>query len=123
MTAFDGVIAANRFGFGARAGDLARIGAQGRQYLLQQLQGPAPLLTDALPASHELLARVLAERATLRQPAGNRRSAAVQPPAVQPAAVKAAMAVSMSEDECAADIWVRMRAWPFGTTGKKKPVT
>lgn len=93
MTAFDGVIAANRFGFGARAGDLARIGAQGRQYLLQQLQGPAPLLTDALPASHELLARVLAERATLRRPAGNKRSAAVQPPAVQPAAVKAAKAV------------------------------
>ena len=23
----------------------------------------------------------------------------------------------------AADIWVRMRAWPLGTTGKKKPVT
>ena len=25
--------------------------------------------------------------------------------------------------ECAALIWVRMRAWPFGTTGKEKPMT
>ena len=38
-------------------------------------------------------------------------------------AVKAAIAVSMSVAECAADIWVRMRAWPLGTTGKEKPIT
>ncbi|PWJ84711.1 hypothetical protein C8D77_13114 [Mesorhizobium loti] len=29
----------------------------------------------------------------------------------------------MSAMECAADICVRMRAWPFGTTGKEKPIT
>ena len=33
------------------------------------------------------------------------------------------MAASTSAGEWAADIWVRMRAWPLGTTGKKKPVT
>ena len=40
-----------------------------------------------------------------------------------PASVKAAIAKSMSASVSAADIWVRMRAWPFGTTGKKKPAT
>src|ERR1700689_844447 len=33
------------------------------------------------------------------------------------------MAKSMSASVSAADIWVRMRAWPFGTTGKKNPAT
>lgn len=77
MTAFDSAIAANRFGLGARPGDLARIGDHPRDYLLQQLRGGAPLLRDALPASHELLARVLAERAGRREPGG------AQPSAVQ----------------------------------------
>ena len=36
---------------------------------------------------------------------------------------KAAIARSMSSVECAADICVRMRAWPRGTTGKEKPIT
>jgi uncharacterized protein (DUF1800 family) len=77
VTAFEGAIAANRFGFGARPGSLARIGDHPRDYLLQQLRGPAPVLRDALPASHDLLAKVLAERATRRDPAG------AQPSAVQ----------------------------------------
>ena len=47
----DAAIAANRFGFGARPGDLARLGSHAREALLAQLDGAAPLLTDpALPA-------------------------------------------------------------------------
>ena len=44
-------------------------------------------------------------------------------PMVLPASMNAAMAVSISASVSAADIWVRMRAWPLGTTGKKKPAT
>ena len=40
-----------------------------------------------------------------------------------PASAKAAMAKSMSASVSAADICVRMRAFPFGTTGKKNPAT
>lgn len=66
MSASDGAIAANRFGFGARPGDLQRLGKNGRDALLQQLRAPAPLIDEALPASHELLAKVIAEREALR---------------------------------------------------------
>ena len=44
-------------------------------------------------------------------------------PSARPTLANAAMAASMSAALCAADIWVRMRAWPLGTTGKKNPVT
>lgn len=40
-----------------------------------------------------------------------------------PASAKAAIAKSMSASVSAADICVRMRALPFGTTGKKNPAT
>ena len=40
-----------------------------------------------------------------------------------PTSVNALMAISMSCDECAADICVLIRALPCGTTGKKNPVT
>ena len=36
---------------------------------------------------------------------------------------KAAIARSMSSAECAADICVRMRAWPRGTTGNENAIT
>jgi uncharacterized protein (DUF1800 family) len=62
VSAFEGAIAANRFGFGAAPGDLQRIGGQAQSFLQQQLRLPAPLLSDSLPASHELLARVLEAR-------------------------------------------------------------
>ncbi len=62
MSARDGVIAANRFGFGARPGDLLRLGSGARDALLQQLGGPPPLIDEPLPASHELLAQVIARR-------------------------------------------------------------
>ena len=66
MSAIDGAIAANRFGFGARPGDLQRLGNSPRDALLRQLRAPAPLIDEALPASHELLAQVIEQRQTLR---------------------------------------------------------
>lgn len=75
MAAFDSAIAANRFGFGARPGDLQRIGDQGRDFLQQQLRLAAPLPGEALPASHELLARVLEAR---REASGSEQPSAVQ---------------------------------------------
>jgi len=59
----DAAIAANRFGFGARPGDLDRLGGRAREALLAQLTGPAPLLNDAaLPGSRQLLAQIDAQR-------------------------------------------------------------
>ena len=51
------------------------------------------------------------------------RTAAFTIPTALPASAKAATAKSTSVSLSAADIWVRMRAAPFGTTGKKKPAT
>ncbi|HXC58793.1 MAG TPA: DUF1800 domain-containing protein [Steroidobacteraceae bacterium] len=76
MSATDGAIAANRFGFGARPGDLARLGSQARDAVVAQLRAAPPLIEEDLPASHELLARVIAERDALR-------SANQRPPAPQ----------------------------------------
>jgi uncharacterized protein (DUF1800 family) len=51
-------IAANRFGLGARPGDLANIGADGRDWLRAQLKGAAPALSGAqLRPSFEILAQ------------------------------------------------------------------
>ena len=44
-------------------------------------------------------------------------------PSSRPVSTKAAMAWSSSSSVCAADICVRMRSWPFGTTGKLKGAT
>ena len=63
MTAADdAVIAANRFGLGARAGELAGLGAGARDALLAQLSGPAPLTGGELRASHQVLADAIALR-------------------------------------------------------------
>ena len=43
-------------------------------------------------------------------------------PSSTPMRVNASMARSRCARVCAALIWVRMRAWPLGTTGKKKPI-
>jgi uncharacterized protein (DUF1800 family) len=101
VTAFEGAIAANRFGLGARPGDLARIGTQGREHLLRQLRGVAPLLRDELPASHQLLGRVLAERA--------QRGAA--PGGGQPSVAEVAMTVrDIYRPAYVAEVGARMRA-------------
>ena len=44
-------------------------------------------------------------------------------PSARPTFANAAIARSRSSRSWAALICVRMRAWPFGTTGKKKPIT
>jgi uncharacterized protein (DUF1800 family) len=47
MQQFSSIIAANRFGLGARPGDLAPIGEEGRGWLHSQLTDAAPVLADA----------------------------------------------------------------------------
>jgi uncharacterized protein (DUF1800 family) len=60
-------IAANRFGLGARPGEIAQIGSQPRDWLRAQLSGAPPLLTGAeLHSSAEALARSLGVRRELR---------------------------------------------------------
>jgi len=57
---FTAAIAANRFGLGARPGDLAAIGVDGRDWLRAQLQGGAPLVPEAqLSSSRQILAQAL----------------------------------------------------------------
>ncbi len=46
------VIASNRFGFGARPGDLQQIGAQPKQWLLAQIQAPPALSSAASGVPH-----------------------------------------------------------------------
>lgn len=58
----DAAIAANRFGLGARPGELSAFGQHAREALLAQLQGAAPLLPELLPGSKQLLAQVTAQR-------------------------------------------------------------
>jgi uncharacterized protein (DUF1800 family) len=58
----DAAIAANRFGLGARPGELQELGSAARDTLLEQLRVPLVPLSTSLPASHELLARVIAQR-------------------------------------------------------------
>src|SRR5215831_17035994 len=54
------VIAANRFGLGARPGELALIGGDAREWLRSQLRAPAPALTSAdLRPSSQILAQAL----------------------------------------------------------------
>ena len=60
-------IAANRFGLGAKPGELAQIGSQSRDWLYAQLSGAAPLVTGPeLHSSAETLARGLEVRRELR---------------------------------------------------------
>src|SRR4051812_33724230 len=59
-------IAANRFGLGARPGELTQIGSQPRDWLRAQLAGAPPLLTGGeLRSSAETLARGLELRREL----------------------------------------------------------
>jgi uncharacterized protein (DUF1800 family) len=87
VPAAEAVIAANRFGLGARPGDLARLEGNPREILLAQVRGPAPLLSEPLPGSRELLARVMAARSNARAngpaPTGPAASPGQQPPAAQ----------------------------------------
>lgn len=68
----DAAVAANRFGLGARPGELKVFGPDARAKLRAQLAGPAPLLQAKLPASHELLSQAQ----DLRASDGEQRGAA-----------------------------------------------
>src|SRR5690348_8516803 len=60
-------IAANRFGLGARPGDLNTIGGDGREWLQAQLEGPPPQLSDAqLRSCADILAEALELRREIR---------------------------------------------------------
>ncbi len=60
-------IAANRFGLGARPGDLGAIGGDGRDWLRAQLKDAAPKLSDPqLRASSDILAQALELRREIR---------------------------------------------------------
>jgi uncharacterized protein (DUF1800 family) len=60
-------IAANRFGLGARPGDLAAIGGDGRDWLRAQLKDAPPQLTDApLRSSSDVLVEALDLRREIR---------------------------------------------------------
>ncbi|HEV2270026.1 MAG TPA: DUF1800 domain-containing protein [Steroidobacteraceae bacterium] len=60
-------IAANRFGLGARPGELAAIGGSGRDWLRAQLDGPAPEIAgDGLQSSASILAQVYDLQRTIR---------------------------------------------------------
>ena len=61
---FGPAIAANRFGLGARPGELSRIGSDARGWLIAQLKGAAPVVAESgLESSRE----VLVETMELRQ--------------------------------------------------------
>src|SRR5487761_5347 len=60
-------IAANRFGLGARSGELATIGGSGPDWLRAQLDGPAPEIAgDGLQSCASILAQIYDLRRTLR---------------------------------------------------------
>ncbi|MEO6079288.1 MAG: DUF1800 domain-containing protein [Steroidobacteraceae bacterium] len=63
MSSADAAIAANRFGLGARPGELNTYGQHAREALLAQLQAGPPLLRETLPGSKQLLAQIAAKRA------------------------------------------------------------
>ena len=60
-------VAANRFGLGARPGELATIGGSGRDWLRAQLDGPAPeIADDGLQSSASILVQVYDLRQKIR---------------------------------------------------------
>jgi uncharacterized protein (DUF1800 family) len=64
---FASAIAANRFGLGARPGELASIGADGREWLRAQLRAaPAAIADPQLRPSQEILAQALELRQEMR---------------------------------------------------------
>jgi uncharacterized protein (DUF1800 family) len=69
MSTKNAVIAANRFGLGARPGDLARIAGSPEKWLLDQLPGPSQLFTElaALPGSNQVLVEVQSLRRSERE--------------------------------------------------------
>jgi uncharacterized protein (DUF1800 family) len=101
MTATDAAVAANRFGFGARPGELKLLGENARDSLAAQLVGAAPLLQEPLPASRDLLGKLMAQREALRQQRNGQ----------QPEAIAAAkMLRDIYQPAYVADVLARFRA-------------
>jgi uncharacterized protein (DUF1800 family) len=68
MQQLGSTIAANRFGLGARPGELASIGGDGRDWLRAQLKAAAPAIADAqLSSSAEVLAEAFALQREVQQ--------------------------------------------------------
>jgi uncharacterized protein (DUF1800 family) len=89
--AFESAIAANRFGLGARAGELAAIGGNGRDWLRAQLLGGPPLVAaPQLRSSAEILGQALELR---REMQGARKVAVSTNTAADAAAADAAQRV------------------------------
>src|SRR5687768_14788047 len=101
MATTHAAIAANRFGLGARPGELKALGQDARDGLLAQLEGGAPVLQETLPASKDLLAQVMAQRQQSRGKQGSQ----------QPNAAAAAQALrSIYQPAYVADVLARFRA-------------
>jgi uncharacterized protein (DUF1800 family) len=77
-------IAANRFGLGARPGELPGIGADASGWLLRQLKGAPPVLSgEGLKPSAETLAKIIELRKDRKEAADEqKKSAALKLPAV-----------------------------------------
>ena len=69
-------IATNRFGLGARPGELERIGSDARDWLIAQLKGSPPAVTDSgLRSSESVLVQTIELRQEKRDAAGGKRPA------------------------------------------------
>lgn len=79
MANIDAAIAANRYGLGARPGELAALGSGARDALKAQLHGPAPLLGDAdLQTSQQILSQAIELREERRKAGSNDNAAQAQ---------------------------------------------
>lgn len=90
-------IALNRFGLGARPGELGTVGADGRDWLRAQLKDPAPRLSDSsLRSSSEILVDALDLRREVRQsrqaPAGAQPALMKVPQLLRPIYIEEATA-------------------------------
>jgi uncharacterized protein (DUF1800 family) len=86
MQPYSAVIAANRFGLGARTGELDAIGADAPGWLRAQLRSAAPALAAAgLRPSHEILAQALELR---REIQASRKATATEQAGADPAQQK-----------------------------------
>nr|PZN70391.1 MAG: DUF1800 domain-containing protein [Pseudomonadota bacterium] len=77
MRDVDAAIAANRFGLGARPGELRALGSTARDALRAWLAEPPPRLEAPLKPSHEVLAAALARREAAAAAAADPREAEV----------------------------------------------
>jgi uncharacterized protein (DUF1800 family) len=77
---FAAAIAANRFGLGARPGELRDVGADARGWLIAQLKGPPPVLQDSgLRSSESVLVETMNLRREQRETPAAKRAADAAP--------------------------------------------